>query len=107
ARTDWSVDCPTHNAALWVYFGPRGWELIHIRICVDYAKQNSGNRVFCDRNHMTRAPKSAYRLWGESHRGKNDQVYQAVPRSRDPRLFFFHSMGQARYFPSAFERRAM
>jgi hypothetical protein len=78
------------------YFGPRGWELFHIRICVDYAKQNSGNRVFCDRNHMTRAPKSAYRLWGEFHRGKNDQVYQAVPRSRDPRLFFFHSMGQAR-----------
>jgi hypothetical protein len=56
---------------------------------------------------MTRAPKSAYRLWGEFNRGKNDQVYQAVPRSRDPRLFFFHSMGQARYFPSAFERRAM
>ena len=47
---------------------------------------------------MTRAPKSAYRLWGEFHRGKNDQVYQVVPRSR---------LGQARYFPSAFERRAM
>ncbi|MGB8307575.1 MAG: hypothetical protein WCE36_27465, partial [Pseudolabrys sp.] len=31
---------------LWVYFGPRGWELFHIRLCVDYAKQNSGNRVF-------------------------------------------------------------
>jgi hypothetical protein len=54
---------------------------------------------------MTRAPKSAYR-GGEFHRGKNDQVYQAVPRNRNPRLFF-HSMGQARYFPSAFERHAM
>jgi len=56
----------------WVYFGPCGWELFHMEIRANYANQNSGNRVFCDRNHMTHAPKFAYRLWGEFHWGRND-----------------------------------
>lgn len=48
---------------------------------------------------MTRAPKSAYRLWGEFNRGKNDQVYQAVPRSCDPEVVFLSQHGPSPLLP--------